>query len=61
MNNYKNNPREAERGDDHTQKHFHEHFLSYNHNGFIGDTEIIFIDKNDSSDPTRRKEFQRAI
>ena len=42
------------RGRDHTQKYFHEHFLSHDHNGIINDTEIILIDKTDPSDPTRR-------
>ena len=39
---------------------FHEHFLSHDHNGLINDIEIIFIDKTDPSDPTRREEFWRA-
>ena len=38
---------------------FHDHFLSEGHNGLIDDVEIVFIDKTDPSDPTRREEFWR--
>ena len=50
-NNYKDNQRQAEKGEDHTQKYFHEHFLSHDHNGLINDIEFLFIDKTDPSDP----------
>ena len=43
-----------------TLKYFHEHFLSHDHKGLINDTEIIFIDKTDSLDPTRREELWQA-
>ena len=33
------------------------HFQSLDHNGFLEDTEITFIDKTDPSDPTRCEEF----
>ena len=59
-NIYKDNQGKANRGEDHTQKYFHEHFLSHDYTGLINDTEIIFIDKTDPSDPTRRAEFWRA-
>ena len=59
-NNYKDNRRKAKRGEDNTQKYFHEHFLSHDHNGIINDIEIIFSDKTDPSDPTMREEFWRA-
>ena len=59
-NNFKDNERKAKRGKDHTQKYFHEHFLSHDHNDLINDIEIIFIDKTDPSDPTRREELWRA-
>ena len=39
------------------QRYLHEYFFSEVHNGFIHGVEIIFIDKTDPSDPTRRKEF----
>ena len=54
------NQRKAKRGKDHSQKYFHEHFLSHDHNGLINDTKIIFIDKTDPLDPSRREEFLRA-
>ena len=50
-NNYKDNQRQAEKGEDHTQKYFHEHFLNHDHNGLINDIEFLFIDKTDPSDP----------
>ena len=59
-NNYKNNQHKAKRGKDHNQKYFHEHFLSHDHNGLINDIEIIFIDKTDPSDPTRREKFWKT-
>ena len=41
------------------QKYFHDHFLSEGRNGLTDDVEIVFIDKTDPSDPTRREEFWR--
>ena len=35
----------------------HDHFLSEGHNDLINDVKIVFIDKTDSSDLTRREEF----
>ena len=35
----------------------HDHFLSESHNGLVNDVKIVFIDKTDSSDLTRREEF----
>ena len=35
-------------------------FLSEGHNGLINDVEIIFIDKTDLSEPTRREQFWRT-
>ena len=57
---YKDNQCNAKRGEDHAQKYFHKHFRSHDHNGLINDFKIIFIDKIDPSDPTRREEFWRA-
>ena len=34
-----------------------EHFSSDDHNGFLEDCGITFIDKTDRSDPTRREEY----
>ena len=40
-------------------KDFHDHFLSEGRNGLINDVEIIFVDKTEPSDPTRRRKFWR--
>ena len=41
------------------QKYFHDHFLSESHSSLIDDIEIVFIEKTDPSDPTRREGFWR--
>ena len=41
------------------QRYLHEHFLSKGCDGLINDVEIIFIDKTNTSDPTKR-EFWRT-
>ena len=56
-NNYKDNNRKILRGDEHKQVGFFAHFQSLDHNGFLEDTEIIFIDKTDPSESIRREEF----
>ena len=50
-NNYKDNNRKSLRGDEHKQAGFFAHFQGLDHNGFLEDTEITFIDKTDPSDP----------
>ena len=45
------------RGDEHKQAGFFAHFQGLDHNGFLEDTEITFIDKTDPSEPTRREEL----
>ena len=42
------------------QRYLHVHFLNEGHNCLINDVEIIFIDKTDSLDPTKREEFWRT-
>ena len=54
------NQRKAKRGEDHTQKCFNAHFLIQNLNGRMNDIEIMFIDKTDPLDSTRREEFWQA-
>ena len=44
-------------GDEHKQAGFFARFQSLNHNIFLVDTEITFIDKIGPCDPTRREEF----
>ena len=41
------------------QKNFHDHLLSKGDNGLINDVEIVFTNKTDPSQPTRREEFWR--
>ena len=42
------------------QKYLHEQFLHEGHSGLINDVEIIFINKTDSSDPTRTEGFWKT-
>ena len=37
------------------------HFRLGNHNWFLQDCSIPFIDKADASDPTRREKYWRAV
>ena len=39
------------------QPELFEHFHSEEHNGFLQDCSITFIDNTDGSDPTRREEY----
>ena len=43
------------------QNYLHQHFLNEGHNGLEYDCEIIFIDKTDLSDPTRRESFWMRV
>ena len=43
--------------DKHKKAGFFAHFQSLDHNGFLEDTEITFIDKTDPSNRTRRENF----
>ena len=39
------------------QPELFQHFHSEEHDGFLQDCSITFIDKTDGSDPTRREEY----
>ena len=41
------------------QKHLYEHFIEKDHEGFLQDVSIIFIDKTDPSDPLEREKYWR--
>ena len=41
------------------QKHLYEHFTEKDHEGFLQDVSIIFIDKTDPSDPLKREKYWR--
>ena len=60
-NNYKDNDRKAQRGEEHLQPELFEHFHSEKHNGFLQDCSITLIDKTDGSDLTRREEYWRVV
>ena len=60
-NNYKENNRKAERGEEHMQPLVFEHFSSHDHSGFLEDCSITLIDKTDGADPTRREEYWRGV
>ena len=46
---------------EHPTKYFHQHFLSDGCNALTKGCEIIFIDKTDSVDPTRREFFWMRV
>ena len=50
-NNYKDNSRKLDRGEDCTQRHLYEHFQLPGHTGFLQDTYVTFIDKTDYRTP----------
>ena len=41
------------------QQHLYEHFCSRNHNCFIIDVSVTFIDKTDPSNPLKREDYWR--
>ena len=60
-NNCRSCQRSAADGGTPNQNYFHQHFLSDGHNRLMNDCEIIFIDKTDPSDPTRREFFWMRV
>ena len=60
-NNYKDNGRKAQRGEEHIQPELFQHFHSKGRNGFLQDCSITLINKTDGSDPTRREEYWRVM
>ena len=58
-NNYKINSRKHQCGETCMQQHLYEHFCSSNHNCFISDVSVTFIDKTDPSDPLKREDYWR--
>ena len=56
-NNYKSESKKLEKGQNCMQQHFHEHFNSTGHTGFLNDVSITLIDKTDGSNPTKREYF----
>ena len=60
-NNYKEDNREAKRGEEHMGSLVFEHFSLNDHNSFLEDCIITLIDKTDGSDPTRREYWRRVL
>ena len=56
-NNYKCSKTIALESGTPKKNYFHQHFLSEDYHGLLEDCEIMLIDKNNSSDPTRREFF----
>ena len=60
-NNYKSNCRKPQRSETCMQEHLYEHFWSSNHNCFISNVSVTFINKTDPSDPLKREDYWRSI
>ena len=58
-NNYKSNDRKFQRLEPCMQEHLFSHFSMADHDGFLNDVFITFIDKTDPSDPLRREDYRR--
>ena len=56
-NNYKCNDKKFQKKESCMQEHFYKHFSSPDHNSFLEDTFITFIDKTDPSNPLQRENF----
>ena len=56
-NNYKDNARKFERGEQCMQRHLYEHFNLPDHSGFFNDVSVTLIDKTDPTDPTKREDY----
>ena len=56
-NNYKSESKKLEKGQNCMQQHFHEHFNSTGHTGFLNDVSITLIDKTDGLNPPKREYF----
>ena len=52
-NNYKDNSRKFDRGEDCMQRHLYEYFQLPGHAGFLQDTYVTLIDKTDPRAPTK--------
>ena len=56
-NEYKDNSRKLDRGDDCMQGNLYEHFQLPGHTGFWQDTYVTLIDKTDPTAPTKREDY----
>ena len=58
-NNYKDNSRRFDTGEECMQRHFYEHFQLPGHHGFLQDTYVTLIDKTDLSASTNHEYYWR--
>ena len=58
-NNYKDSKRKYLRKELCIQQHLSEHFSGEGCNSFLNDAYIIFIDKTDPKDPSKREHYWR--
>ena len=56
-NNYKSNCSKYQHGETCIQQNLYQHFYSSNHNCFISDVSVTFIDKTDPSDPLKKEDY----
>ena len=57
---YKSSCRKHQRGETWMQQHLYEHFCNSNHDCFISDVLVIFIDKTDPSDALQKKDYWKS-
>ena len=56
-NNYKDNSRKFDRGEEDMQRHLYKHFHLPGHTGFLQDTYVTLIDQTDLRAPTKREDY----
>ena len=56
-NNYKDNSKKFDRGEDCMQRHLHERFQLPGHTGFLQDIYVTRMDKTDPRAPTKREDY----
>ena len=56
-NNYKDDSRKFDRGEDCMQKYLYEHFHLPGHTGFLQDTFVTLIDETDPRAPSKREDY----
>ena len=56
-NNYEDNSRKFDRGEECMQRHHYKHFQLRGHTTFLQDTYVTLIDKTDPRAPTKREDY----
>ena len=57
-NNYKDNTRKFDRGEDCIQRHLYENFQLPGYTGILQDTYVTLIDKTDPRAPAKRENYE---